>query len=260
MPFCGECGAQQDDGVKFCGACGKPIPQEEELDGAIKDLSLAQVISGSLAKPETASGPVEAAKCAFQDHVIDPGVKIYTDPDGKTFCEDHLALMTKLCCECGEKTMFDCVTVGEKHYHPQCWKCNEPGCSTILSQTDTVCPQDGLYYCALHIAAKAEAVRQAEEAEKAKLAAKAGSIDKNASEKAAAVRARLEAARAKKNAAPVKPELQSSYKYDDLIALLKGPLLPDGFDKANKEKYLDDEEFKEKFGMEKAAFGALPKW
>ena len=34
----------------------------------------------------------------------------------------------------------------------------------------------------------------------------------------------MEAARAKKNAAPVKPELQSSYKYDDLIALLKGPV------------------------------------
>lgn len=25
MPFCANCGAQLDDGAKFCGACGKPV-------------------------------------------------------------------------------------------------------------------------------------------------------------------------------------------------------------------------------------------
>ena len=48
----------------------------------------------------------------------------------------------------------------------------------------------------------------------------------------------------------------STYTLDEL----KANPPPDGVDTTRREEYLSNDEFQKVFGMDKAAFGAKPKW
>eukprot|EP00457_Paulinella_chromatophora_P005719 gb/GEZN01005736.1/.p1 GENE.gb/GEZN01005736.1/~~gb/GEZN01005736.1/.p1 ORF type:complete len:524 (-),score=104.11 gb/GEZN01005736.1/:76-1647(-) len=211
---------------------------------------------------------LECFVCVEGDHQIGEGVNFHVH-DSKVYCPQHFEeLFLQRCGTCNKMIKGQYVKVLDKHFHPQCWKCEQ--CSIVIT-SDNCGQHNGKFYCrkcvdSVSIAptssstkvpelpASVMAMDAAPAAPAAPPAPPAPAASATPEKKAATPPAPAPApARAAKNEAPIG---QTYYSYD----ALKGLNLPPGVNKNKKEIYLDDATFASLFQMDRAAFEKLPEW
>lgn len=228
---------------------------------------------------------LECFKCEVGGHLIGESSTFHAYNE-KIYCPAHFEeLFLQKCVECTQNIVGQYIKIGEKHYHPDCWKCGV--CSSVMQHGQ--CDQyGGAFYCkpchakiqsgeiqapggggvaaaaaqqqvdAAAAAAAAQAQARAAADAEAAAAAAAQQQSFDAEKEAAAAHARLQAAaQAAQAASAGGAEVPFAYFALDE---LNNKQVPKGVDKMKKEWYLRDDEFERLFKMDKAAFYSVPKW
>jgi hypothetical protein len=201
-------------------------------------------------------------------------------PDGKLFCPD--CVPKRVCEVCKGAIGTSAARVGDKLYHPECFKCSD--CSTALTDFYTVGDKVLCKPCAeraqsapeeenlapaasgpgpvdaANEQAEVEASRVPTEAPAAPIAA-AAEVPTKAPEASIATPADVPTKAAEK-APEVAIVAPSAATFTLTLAELNDSNIwkSRGVDPACREQYLSDDEFQKHFGVTKAAFEGQPKW
>ena len=228
--------------------------------------------------------------CVEGGHTIGEGVMFHMH-EGQVYCPEHFEKrFLHTCVACQQTIKGQYIKVGEDFYHGECWQCH--ACRTTL-RVDTCAQLDAHFYCK----ACAAEVKRSQAQPLALLASNPASArpsraasNANSPQPAAATRLSVSNSPSplvrpigEGGAAEVVPLTSVGeggeggeggvgkgavvvYAEPDVVGEVEYEVLKDAerrpkeVDPKRKEAYLSEAEFKRLFGVDKAAFNALPAW
>ena len=205
----------------------------------------------------------ECFKCAFDGHPMED--EAFHAHEGKVYCPTHFKqLFGKQCSGCLQAIEGQYLQVLDKYFHAECWKCTS--CQALLSETGCVKREDKFYCppCGAKVPMVAPKAPAKPAASAAPVAPGADSAPAPAPTAEEMRKRLLSAAGLDPNAAVEEKEEQVEMLPEKptytLEELQNTAALPPNVSRAEKERYLSDDDFQKHFNMNRAQFAELKLW